>query len=69
MGSQYRLTLRSKGARGLVSQQTCSEDDQLEVRDLTTRVCVTIRPGDLSPYRHTLLRDGEEFQIMNVVRC
>lgn len=68
MGSQYRVTLRSKSL-GLVTHQTCSDDDQLEVRELTTRACVTIRPGELSPYRHTLLRNGEEFQIMNVVRC
>ena len=68
MGSQYHLILKAKDVPGPVSHKMCDGSDNLDVRDLTTRVTVKLHAQDLSPYRHTLFLDGKEFQILNVVR-
>jgi hypothetical protein len=68
MRNQYRLDIQATGAAGPLRQQTYHGDERLEVRDLSTRVTVRVSARDISPYRHTLLLDGKEFRILNVVR-
>jgi hypothetical protein len=68
MRHQYRLDIQSAGAVSPLRQQTYDGDERLDVRDLSTRVTVRVSVRDISPYRHTLLLDGKEFRILNVVR-
>lgn len=66
--SQYQLTVAEEGVRGAIRHYSFGEDDQVEVRDLATRITATIAAGQISPYRHTLFLDGKAYRILNVVR-
>lgn len=68
MENQFRLLLKPKDVAGPARQETFNGDDSLEVRDVTTKSCVTIRARDLSIYRHSLLFNGTEFRILNMAR-
>jgi hypothetical protein len=49
-------------------QQTYAAGDNVDVRDLMTCATQHVRADELSPYRHTLILDGLEYQILNVLR-
>lgn len=68
MDRKYRLLLRGRDSPGATLQQTYDAEDRVDVRDLTTRVTLHLRAHELSPYRHTLVLDGLEYQILNVIR-
>lgn len=68
MSNQYQLLITTSGAPRLVCRRSYDGDDRLEVRELSTRVTLRIRADEVSPYRHTLLLDGTEYQILTVVR-
>lgn len=67
MHSKYRLLLRGRDKPGAMRQQTYDADQRVDVRDLTTRVILHVHAHELSPYRHTLVLDGMEYQILNVI--
>ncbi|MDP1734034.1 MAG: hypothetical protein Q8L44_06680 [Sulfuritalea sp.] len=68
MSNQYQLLMTTTGAPRRVCRRSFDADARLEVRDLATRVTLRIRADEVSAYRHTLLLDGDEYQILNVVR-
>ena len=68
MNNQYRLLIKKAGVPSLVLNQSYEGETRLEVRDLNTQVTIQVRAQELSPYRHTLLLDGAEYQILNVTR-
>jgi hypothetical protein len=68
VNNKYRLLIRKAGVSGLVFHQSYEGEARLEVRDLNTHVTIQVRAQELSPYRHTLLLNGAEYQILNVTR-
>lgn len=68
MSNQYQLLITTVGAPRLVCRRFYNGEDRLDVRELSTRVAIQIRAHEISPYRHTLLLEGTEYQILNVIR-
>ena len=68
MSVQYQLLIRILGNSGRVCLQMYDGEECLDVRDLSTRVAIQIRAKEVSPYRHTLLLKGVEYQILNITR-
>jgi uncharacterized Zn finger protein len=68
MSNQYQLLITTADAPRLVRRRSYDRDDRVDVRDLTTRVTIQVRAHEISPYRHTLLLEGMEYQILNVIR-
>jgi hypothetical protein len=68
MNNQYQLLITTPGAPRLVCRRSCDGEDRLEVRELSTRATLQIRAQEISPYRHTLLLEGTEYQILSVIR-
>jgi hypothetical protein len=68
MVKQYQISLIAKNSSGPIQQQTYDGDELLAVQEFVTQVPVRVCARDLSPYRHTLLLDGTEFRILNVIR-
>ena len=68
MNQKFRLLLKGRDRAGAMLQQTYDANDSVDVRDLTTRITFNVRAYELSPYRHTLVLDGMEYQILNVIR-
>ena len=68
MNNEYLLLITTVDAPRLIRRRTYDGDERLYVRDLTTRVTVQVRAREVSPYRHTLLLEGTEYQILNVTR-
>jgi hypothetical protein len=68
MSNQYQLLITTSGAPRLVCRRSYDGEDRLEVRELSTRTTLQIRAHEISPYRHTLLLEGAEYQILSVVR-
>lgn len=68
MESKYRLLLRGRHGPSPTIQQTYGAEERVDVLDLNTRMSLHVRAFELSPYRHTLVLNGMEYQILNVVR-
>lgn len=68
MENKFCLLLRGRDRAGAMRQQTYAGEDSVGVRDLTTRITFNVHAHELSPYRHTLVLDGLEYQILNVSR-
>ena len=68
MERTYRLLLRGRNRPGPMRQQTYAAEDSVDVHDLMTCSTQHVRADELSPYRHTLILDGLEYQILNVLR-
>ena len=68
MERKFRLLLRGRDRPGPMRQQTYAAEDSVDVRDLMTCVTQHVRAHELSPYRHTLILEGMEYQILNVIR-
>lgn len=68
MERKFRLLLRGRDRPGPMRQQTYAADDSVDVRDLTTCLTQHVRARELSPFRHTLILDGKEYQILNLIR-
>jgi hypothetical protein len=68
MDHKYRLLLRGREKPGAMRQQTYEANERVDVRDLVTRANMHVSAHELSPYRHTLILDGLEYNILNVVR-
>ena len=68
MEKEFRLMLRGRERPGPMRQQTYAAEDSVDVRDLMTCTTQHVRPHELSPYRHTLILDGMEYQILYVTR-
>lgn len=68
MERKFRLLLRGRDRPGAMLQQTYAAEDRVDVRDLNTHVTLHLRAHELSPYRHTLVLDGLEYHILNVIR-
>ncbi len=68
MSQKFRLLLRERDRSGAARQQTYDAEESVDVRDLTTRITFNVRADELSPYRHTLMLDGMEYQILLVIR-
>lgn len=68
MENKFRLLLKRREGPTAMRQQNYSADDRLDVRDLTTGVIQHVRARDLSPYCHTLVLDGQEYHVLNVIR-
>ena len=68
MSNQYQLLITTADTPRLVRRRSYDGDDRLDVRELSTRVTIQVRVREISPYRHTLLLDGAEYQILNVTR-
>ncbi|MCX7149031.1 MAG: hypothetical protein NTY05_06410 [Rhodocyclales bacterium] len=66
MSNQYQLFITTADAPRLVRRRSYDGDDCLEVRDLVTRLTIRVRAQEVSLYRHTLLLEGTEYQILNV---
>jgi hypothetical protein len=66
--NQYQVLLTTAGAPRLVCRRSFDGDDRVEVRELSTRVAIEVRAHEISPYRHTLLLEGKEFQILDVIK-
>ena len=61
-----RVTYMREGPSKAVCTQVFDRAEPIEVRDLSTRATLRIRAAEISPYRHTLLLDGENCRILNV---
>ncbi len=68
MDYKYRLLLRARDRPCPMLQQIFAAEERVNVRDLTTRVTTDVPAHELSPYRHTLVMNGLEYQILNVLR-
>lgn len=68
MECKYRLLLRGRDRPSPMLQQTFTAEERVNVRDLNTRVTMHVSAQELSPYRHTLVMNGLEYQILNVLR-
>ncbi len=68
MSTQYQLLITTVDAPRLVRRRSYDGDDRLYVRELSTRVTIQVRAQEVSPYRHTLMLEGMEYQILNVIR-
>jgi len=68
MSNQYQLLITTSGAPRLVCRRSYDGEDRLEVRELSTRVTIQVRAQEVSPYRHTLLLEGTEYQILTVIK-
>jgi hypothetical protein len=68
MNNQYRLLITTADAPRLVRRRSYDEDDRLDVREISTRKTIQVRANEISPYRHTLLLEETEYQILNVIR-
>lgn len=68
MEIKYCLLLKGRDRAGAMRQQTYDAQESVGVRDMTTRITFNVRANELSPYRHTLVLDGMEYQILNVIR-
>jgi len=66
MSNQYQLYITTVDAPRLVRRRSYDGDDCLDVRDLTSRATIQVRVREVSLYRHTLLLEGTEYQIVNV---
>jgi hypothetical protein len=66
--NQYVFILRAEGSQGPLREQAYPAEARLTVRDLATRVVVSVRAREISPYRHTLYLEGQAYRIMNVIR-
>ena len=66
--NQYVFMLRAEGSQGPLRELAYPAEAKLTVRDLATRVVVSVRAREISPYRHTLYLDGLPYRIMNVIR-
>jgi hypothetical protein len=66
--NRYVLILRAEGAQGPLRELAFPAEASLTVRDLATRVVVSVRAREISPYRHTLYLEGLPYRIMNVIR-
>jgi hypothetical protein len=62
MAKQYQISLIAKNLFGPIRQQTYNGDDLLAVPEFVTQVPVPVCARDVSPYRHTLLLDGTDFE-------
>lgn len=68
MKNNYCLLLKGRDREGAMRQKTFAGEDSVGVRDMNTRITFNVHANELSPYRHTLLLDGIEYQILNVIR-
>lgn len=68
MERKFRLLLRGRDRPGPMQSQTYAAEDRVDVRDLMTCVTQQVRAQELSPFRHTLILDGKEYQILNLIR-
>ena len=68
MSNQYRLLIKKSSDPSLVFPQCYDGEQRLDVKDLNTRVNINVRVYELSPYRHILLLEGMEYQIVNITR-
>ena len=68
MNNHYVFILRAEGSQGPSREQAFPGEATLTVRDLATRVFVSVRAREISPYRHTLYLEGQPYRIMNVIR-
>lgn len=68
MNNRYQVLLTTANAPRLVCRRSFDADDRVEVRELSTRVAIEVRAQEISPYRHTLLLEGKEYQILNVIK-
>lgn len=68
MEIKFRLLLRGRDRPGPMQQQIYAAEDCVDVRDLMTCATQHVRAHELSPYRHTLILNGMEYQILNVLR-
>jgi hypothetical protein len=66
--NQYVFILRAEGAQGPLRELAYPAEARLTVRDLATRVVVSVCAREISPYRHTLYLEGLPYRIMNVIR-
>jgi hypothetical protein len=66
--SKYLFFLRAEGSQGPLREQVYAAEARLNVRDLATRVIVSVRAREISPYRHTLYLEGRPYRIMNVIQ-
>jgi hypothetical protein len=68
MNTQYELLMTTAAAPRLVCRRHYDGEERVDVRELVTHVTIRIRAEEISPYRHTLLVEGIEYQILNVTR-
>jgi hypothetical protein len=68
MSDRYQVLITTVDAPRLVRRRSYSDDDHLDVREISTRVTMQVSAQELSAYRHTLLLDGTEYQILNVIK-
>ena len=68
MERKYRVLLKERDRSGAMRQHAYDAEDSVDVRDLNTRVIFSVHAHELSPYRHTLVLNGIEYQILNVIR-
>ena len=69
MTSQYcEFLFTAEGGAGPVQRQQFAWNEQVAVRDLSTRCDLHLKAADVSPYRHTLYISGQAFRILNVIK-
>lgn len=68
MSKQCRLLIKAVGGKSPMSLHTCDGNMPLNVIDLSTRITIKVCAREVSPYCHTLLLEGTEYQILNVMR-
>ena len=68
MSTQFQLLIREEGTSGPICRHTCDAEEQLDVRELSSRETLVVRAQEISLYRHTLFLDGKAYRILDVVR-
>lgn len=64
----YQFVVKAATTPGPIRRQSFDGKQRVEVRDLSIRVNLQVRAEEVSPYRHNLLLDGDEYQILNVIQ-
>jgi hypothetical protein len=68
MGNRCTLLIKAEEIPSSFRRENYDGAQHLDVRDLSTRETGLVRAQDISPYRHTLFRDGRAFKILDVVK-
>jgi len=68
MANKLQLLLWGRAEPRAMLQQIYGAEERVNVLDLATHVTLLVCAHELSPYRHTLVLNGLEYQILNVIR-
>lgn len=64
--AHYQFVCKERTTQGPMIKQLCNGETPLEVRDLTTQSTLQVLPGNVSVFRHCLMIDSRQYDILTV---